>query len=307
MSITTLLYTMASLLAAIAVGFAAARLGFLDARFNRQLTKLVIYLLQPLMILSSVFNKEHLLSNWQVIQLMGVGLACYLILIPLSALIVRLLKVPEADRGTSRFMLIFANVGFMGYPVVRSLFGDNATFYTTVYVLLFQMVVYTYGVHLLSSGNEPFRFRWKFLTRPAVLAALLAVVIYVTNLPVPNLLASMAEYVGDLTTPLSMVVIGCSLASITWSRAFANPRLYALIGFKLIFIPLLGFAVARPLLSDPLLLGITTVTLAMPTATNATMLSVEYGGNQELASLGVFSSTILSMATIPAIMWLLFG
>ena len=307
MNMTSLLYTMASLFAAIAVGFAAARLGFLDARFNRQLTKLIIYLLHPLMILSSVFNKEHLLSNRQVLQLMAVGLACYLILIPLSALVVRLLKVPEADRGTSRFMLIFANVGFMGYPVVRSLFGDDATFYTTVYVLLFQLVVYTYGVHLLSDGNRPFRFQWKFLTRPTVLAALLALVIYAVNFPVPDVLANMTEYVGSLTTPLSMVVIGCSLASIAWGRAFANPRLYVLMAVKLLLIPLLGYALARPLLSDPLLLGITIVTLAMPTATNATMLTVEYGGDQELASLGVFGSTILSMATIPAIMWLLFG
>ena len=307
MSIAALLRTMASLFAAIAVGFAAARLGFIDGSFNRQLTKLVIYLVHPLMVLSSVLNKAHLLTNRQVLGLIGIAVVCYAVMIPLSLLAVRLLRIPPADRGTCRFLLIFSNVGFMGYPVVQALFGSDASFYVTIYVSIFQLVVYTYGVHLLSDGAHPFRFQWRFLARPMVLAALAALVIYLTGLRVPETLANVAGYIGNLSTPLSMIVIGCSLASIPMKQVFGNLQLYGLAAWKLILIPLLAFAVAKPFVSHSLLLEIVTVTSAMPAATNATMLSVEYGGNQKLASSGVFVSTILSMITIPTIMWLLFG
>ena len=306
MSIAALLRTMVSLFAAIAVGFAGAKLGFLDGSFNRQLTKLVIYLVHPLMVLASVLNKEHLLSNGQVLELIGIAVVCYGVMIPLSLLAVRLLRIPPADRGTCRFMLIFANVGFMGYPVVQALFGPDSSFYVTIYVLIFQLVVYTYGVHLLSDGTRPFRLQWRYFARPMVIAALAALVIYLLDLRMPETVANVASYIGNLSTPLSMIVIGCSLASIPMKQVFANPRIYGLAAWKLILFPLLAFAVAKPFISNPLLLGIITVTSAMPAATNATMLSVEYGGNQELASSGVFVSTILSMVTIPAIMWLLF-
>lgn len=102
MSIVSLLNTMASLFLAMAVGFAAAKLGIIDGAFNRKLTKLLITLIHPCMVLSTVLNTEHILSNLQVFQLLGAAACCYAVLIPLSWLVVKLLRTPREDAAGVR-------------------------------------------------------------------------------------------------------------------------------------------------------------------------------------------------------------
>lgn len=307
MSITDLLGTMASLLAAMAVGFGGAKLGIIDETFNRRLTNLLITLIHPCLVLASVLNTAHLLSNGEVLQLIGIAAAIYVVMIPLSWLLQKVLRAPAADGGTYRFMFVFSNLGFMGYPVVETLFGADATFHVTIFVLMFQLVVYTYGIHLLSESGQRFHLQGKILLRPMVLAAAAALLIYLTGLRVPAAVATTIRYVGNISTPLSMIILGCSLSEVSLQDVFGNGRIYVLVAVKTVAVPLLFYWGLQGILHNTLLLGITTVILSMPVATNATILSLAYGGNQKLASAGVFVSTILSMFTIPAIMWLLFG
>ncbi len=306
MELGALFQTMLSLFAAMAVGFFGAKLRLIDQDFNRKLTALLLTLLHPCLILSSVMGEEHLLSNMQVLELSAIAAGCYAVLIPLSSLLVRALRAPRDDWGTYRFMLVFSNIGFTGYPVVRALFGDEAMFHVTIFVLVFQFVAFSFGVHLISDGTSPFRFDWRIFFRPLVLTALAAMAIYLIDIPFPAGLSSAVAYVGDMTSPLSMVIIGCSLAAVPLREVLGNWRLYVLTAFKLVAVPLLGYLVLRPLLGLSLELGVATVMLAMPAATNVTILALAYGGNQRLASAGVFVSTILSLFTIPAILWLIF-
>lgn len=306
MKITLLLGTMSSLFSALAVGFFGAKLKLIDQDFNRKLSKLLLALIHPCMILSSVLDKERLLSNGQMLWLIGLAVGCYIVLIPLSALLVRLLRIPKADWGTYRFMLVFSNVGFMGYPVAEALFGPDSAFHVTIFVLVFQFVSYSVGVNLISDGASPFRFDVRILLRPLVITALLALVIYITGYRVPAALSNMISYVGRVSTPLSMMIIGCSLAAIPLGQVVGNWRVYVLAGIKMIAIPLAACLLMRPFLREPMLLEITTVMLSMPVGTTATTMALAYGGNEKLASSGVFVTTILSLLTIPAILWLLF-
>jgi len=306
MEIGVLFQTMLSLFAAMAVGFFGSKLGLIDQDFNRKLTSLLLTLLHPCLIFSSVMGEEHLLTNLQVLELSAIAAGCYAVLIPLSSLLVRALRAPKNDWGTYRFMLVFSNIGFTGYPVVRALFGDEAMFHVTIFVLMFQLVVFSFGVHLISDGSGPFRLDWKVLLRPLVLTSLAAMAIYLLDLQFPAGLSGAVAYVGDMTSPLSMVIIGCSLAAVPVREVLGNWRIYALTAVKLIALPLLGYLILRPLLGSSLELNVATVILAMPVATNVTILALAYGGNQRLASAGVFVSTLLSLFTIPAILWLIF-
>lgn len=306
MKITLLLGTMSSLFAALAVGFFGAKLKLIDHDFNRKLSTLLLTLIHPCMILSSVLDKERLLSVGQLLRFGALAVGCYVVLIPLSALLVRLLHAPKENWGTYRFMLVFSNIGFMGYPVAETLFGADSAFHVTVFVLVFQFVAYSVGVNLISDGASPFCFDIKILSRPLVVAALLALVIYMTGFHVPETLGGMISYVGRISTPLSMIIIGCSLAAIPLGQMVGNWRVYALVGIKMAVIPVLACLLLRPFLRDALTLGVTTVMLSMPAGATTTTMALTYGGNERLASSGVFITTILSLLTIPAILWLLF-
>ena len=139
-----------------------------------------------------------------------------------------------------------------------------------------------------------------------MITALLALVIYITGYRIPAALSGMISYVGRVSTPLSMMIIGCSLAAIPLGQVVGNWRVYVLAGIKMIAIPLAACLLMRPFLREPMLLEITTVMLSMPVGTTATTMALAYGGNEKLASSGVFVTTILSLLTIPAILWLLF-
>jgi len=305
MNYSGLFYKMIILFLTLAVGYLAAKRKVMNEDTNRHLSRLLVNVTNPLLIIASVLTGDRLLTNLQVLELTLVSVCCYAALIALSLLVPRLLRVPAGSAGTYRFLLIFSNAGFIGYPVVQALFGSGASFYVTIYVLTFQLFCWSYGVHLIR-GEGRFRLSWSLLRHPCIVAALLAYAIYFSGLKLPAIIGEAADYVGELTSPVSMLVIGCSLAQMPLSRPFRNWRLYPLAAVKMILIPTAVYFCLRPFLKDQLLLGIAVVMMCMPAATNTAIISYEYGGDVELASSGVFLTTLLAVVSIPALMYLLF-
>lgn len=156
-------------------------------------------------------------------------------------------------------------------------------------------------------GAARFRFQWKVLRQPCVAASLAAFAVYLSGWQPPALLHQTVKYVGDITSPVVMLIVGCSLAQMHFKQIFGSWRIYALSALKLAAVPLLAYAVLRHVLTNEFALCVLTVLLCMPIATNTTILSYQYGADETAASSGVFVSTLLSLLTIPLMMKLLFG
>lgn len=280
MDILSLCRRMVMLFFCMACGFCAAKGGVMDTQSNKKLSALVVNVANPMQILASALTGERLLSTGQTLRLAGLIALIYLVLIALSFPAVRLLRVRDAERGLYRFMFIFSNTGFLGYPVVESLLG---------------------------SGAARFRFQWKVLRQPCVAASLAAFAVYLSGWQPPALLHQTVKYVGDITSPVVMLIVGCSLAQMRFKQIFGSWRIYALSALKLAAVPLLAYAVLRHVLTNEFALCVLTVLLCMPIATNTTILSYQYGADETAASSGVFVSTLLSLLTIPLMMKLLFG
>ena len=306
MNVPALIEKMLVLFFAMAAGFVCGKRGWLDDAGNRTISKLVVMLTNPMLALSSVMGKERLMSNQQVLMLTAIGFALLFCCMGLSRVVVRLLRVPEGDRGLMRFLFSYCNISYIGYPVVQSLFGMDASFYVTVLVLCSQLIMWSYGIHLVS-GHGKFRWQWSILKNHCLIASSTAYIIYLTGLKVPNVLASACSFLGQTTSPLIMLITGSALALMPLKNVFTNGRLYAMYAIKLVVLPVCAYFLLRNVLSDGLLLGVIITFLCIPSATNATNIAYLYGGNHELASSGVMLSTLLSMFTLPALMQLLFG
>lgn len=294
----------------IVLGFLAGRTKLLDTGNAGRITKLVLYMTNPCLVLASVLGTERMLRNTQVLALTGVAAGTYVFLILSSLLLWRVLRIPKQDlrqRGVYEFLYLFANVAFMGYPVVSALFGPGAIFYATIFSTPFNLLCYTYGAYIISGRNAKGTVSLKKLLQPMVLSALAAYVLYFLDVRAPALLTECLSEVGNLTTPLALIVLGVNLSQIPLRAAFGNVRLYALAVIRLIAAPLLAYLAVSPLFDDLIIRGVTVVTMAMPSAISATMLSMENGGDTETASAGVFLTTLLSVGTIPLMMRLLFG
>ena len=144
----------------VIIGYAACKIGIFDRDVREKVTRLVLDITLPAMILSSVMMQEELPQTSQILQLMMIAAASYIILFAVAILAPKLLRVPRKEEGIYRFMLAFGNVGFIGYPVTQAIFGDSAIFYTSVFNLPFNFLVYSAGVIFLQQSGDSTRKSW---------------------------------------------------------------------------------------------------------------------------------------------------
>lgn len=306
MDLMALCQKMAVFFFCILVGFLAAKAGVMDTQSNKKLSSLVVNVTNPMQILASALAGGTLLPRVQLLWLCGLIVLMYLALILLSRTLVPLLRLRPEQSGVYRFMFILGNTGFLGYPVVEALLGVEASFYVTLFVLVFQLVCWSYGVSLIKAEAR-FHLHWRVLLRPCVLAALIAFALRLLGLQAPALVYQALDTIGDITSPIVMLILGCSLAQMRFGQIFGNWRIYVLIVLKMFLMPLLAYFALRHVLTDQTALCVMTVILCMPVASNTTLLSYQYGADETIASSGVFVSTLVCLVSVPALVWLLFG
>jgi predicted permease len=230
-------------------------------------------------------------------------LACliYAYLFVCAFFLPRLLKIPEKDRGTYQVMTIFANIGFMGLPVILAVYGKEAVLYATVFLFPYNVLIYTLGIRLLVQGEEKekTRIRAKDIFNIGFVSALAALVVYLSGIPVPSPITGVLGYLSGLSAPLSMILIGYSLTRYSLRTLFTDARLVLFSLIRLLAVPLLGMLVIRLFIHDSDLLGVCLIMLATPVGSMTSMLAELYGGDMSLASRGVALTTALCVATIP--------
>ena len=145
---------MVVLFAVGATGYAAKRLNLMDEDFDKKFSKLILNTALPALILASVLTAETLPSATKILWTAGVSCASYVVLVAIGFSITAALRVPDGRKGVFRFMMVFGNTGFIGFPVTAAVFGAEALIYTTVFNLAFNALVFTLGVWMLATDNK---------------------------------------------------------------------------------------------------------------------------------------------------------
>lgn len=304
MDITVVFNQMIMMLLMLCVGVIVAKTGVVDAESNRRISRFAMAVPQCATIVSSAMNMEMDMTMGKVLEILGVGCVMYALLIVLGVLVPRIGRVKKQDRGLYSVLTIFGNVGFMGFPLVRAIFGSDMVVYAALLTVPFNILVFTVGVRLLTGGREE-KFDWHKIISPALIASLAAVVIIFLPVKWPAPVADTVAAMGDMILPLSMIIVGASLGEQKLRDAFSDWRIYLFAPARLIVAPILLWAVLRLFVSDPVLLGVVTLVGATPCAAVSAMLSIQYGANEKMATRTVFLTTVLSVVTIPFVCWLL--
>lgn len=306
MDMTAIIQKMLSLFLLLVLGYLCNRGRLMDAPFCSRLSKLVANVSMPAIVLHSAMGEELAFSDRELLRLIGVSMA-FFVFLALSALIFPYVWRPEkGDMGTYRFMTMFPNAAFMGYPVVSAVFGSGAILYAAVLNLPFNLAVFSVGPLMLSGGRDGKGPDLRTLLNPGIFAAVAALAMILTGFRAPAVLEDITGMLGDSTTPLAMLIIGSNLADMPLRKVFGSARMYVFSAFRLILLPVLLWFILRPFVADPVALGTVVILAGMPAATNASILSAQYGGNVELAAQGVMITTLLSVLTIPAVQYVLF-
>lgn len=298
MSFWSVFEEMLVILVGIGAGFLANRLKFLGEETDQKLSKLVLNITTPSMIVGSVITGSALPENSVIFSILLVSLLFYGLEFVLVLILPRLIGGTLKEQGVWKFMLAFPNAAFIGYPVVTSLFGKDALFYAVVMCIPFNLLAYSLGPLMLSGRMQ---FQWKQLFTPCIVASVISLVIALSRVPLPAVLGEMLNLVGDVTIPLALMIVGSLLASLPLGEMLGSIRVWIMVAVRLLVLPVLLSVLLSLFSVDGMLRNVAIIEIAMPVALNGTMLCMTYGGDRHCMAQVTFLTTLLSMVTIPIV------
>lgn len=312
----TIVITMAKLILAMALGFYLGKKEVLDANTVKKVSSIIVTFTGPAMVLGSVADMGGQ-SLESVLTLLIYGMICYACLPFIGYLFGKLLKVDKDLVGTYMLTILLCNNTFMGFPVVQSLFGNDAVFLTAVLHFAFNIMFYTLGLAVIRKDgartemskccgkdeqqmkSESKSFRWKNLINPGTIAAIAAMIIFFGGLEVPAIIVQPVTFVGALTMPLSMILIGANMSRYKMKEVLGDWRIYLVALVRLLLLPVLVYITASLVLTDTRLVQIAAITFGMPVAALVAMGTAEYEKQGKVGAIAVAFTTICSMITIP--------
>lgn len=282
----------------VIVGYYLSKKNMMDAAFDRKLSELVINVTCPSLILSSVMGDTLPDKNF-ILPLLVVGFATYILLIGAAFLLPRYLPIKPMDRGIYSFMLAFGNVGFIGYPIVASIFGSNAVFYACILNFPSTLLIFVFGTLFISGGQGKMRFDWRTLYCPAMIASYLSILIVITGWVPPRVISTPFILLGNVTVPAALLIIGSSIAQVPIRRMLGNLSIYLMSALRLVLIPLLILYLSRLCHIDESIANINVILSAMPVASYGTLFCIKYQKGEVIMAEGTFITTLLSVISIP--------
>ena len=299
---------MTTLLVLVVTGFIAGKVGYMGGEFDRKLSSLVINITCPALILSGAMTAE-LPDRRFILPLLLISVVTYIVLTVVAFWLPRWLTRHREDEGALGFALMFGNVGFMGYPVVASIFGHEAVFYAAVLNVVNTFAVFTIGTILINgrSDDNSGRFQKKVLYSTPMLAAYLTMGIVALEVKdIPAVVSQPLTMLGNVTVPAALLIIGSSMSHLSIRTMLGNATVYATALFRLGILPIGIYFLTRALGFSEFVVNINTLVIAMPVATYGTILCLKYKKDTTMITEVTFITTLLSMVTIPLLVLLLF-
>ena len=292
---------MAALFILILVGFGAARLKMIDGRFSQQLSVFVINISSPCLILASVLGDVSP-DKGLILPVLAIGCITYAFFVAVAMLLSRLLSKDRDMQGIYGFMLTFGNVGFIGYPIVASIFGNNALFYASLLNIQFTLLAFSLGMKMIQGGPGGLKLEWKTLVSPAMIACYLSVLIVVFDIKgLPDIIVTPVTLLGNITVPAALLIIGTSMAQMKLTQIFTGRLVWLVSALRLLVLPVVIYYMTRLMGFSDDILGINTVLAAMPVGTYGAMFCLQYGKDETVMVQGILISTLLSIISIPLI------
>jgi len=294
----------------IIAGIGIKKLKIVTDHINDEISRLVINVCLPAFILSSMdfdFSLDVLINSGMLVVL---SFSIYGMSILIAKGLTKAVSVKGAARDVYEYVAVFPNCGFMGYPVLHAAFGEEAVFYAAIYNLSFSVLVWSYGVFIMSRSHRDTAEKRsvfsiiKSSVNPAMVAVFIGFMMFLTGIKLPGPIHQTVKMIGSTTTPLSMMFIGFILAEVHPKELLNDWRDFALTVHRLVILPLLVFVILRVIGITGITLIIPVVITAMPAAANSAIIASRYKSDFKLASKLIFITTLFSIITIPIVIGL---
>jgi predicted permease len=285
----------------MAVGAVARRCGILTPENQPQLTKLVVNVAYPAIILSGVTGEGARIGGSELLTACAVILGMLALLLVCARILPKLMGYPEGQQGAVDVMFVFTNIGFMGVPMIDSLYGKDALIYMTVLLIPFNLLFYSYVQLRLRGTKGENAFTLRSLLNPGMAACVLAIVLYVADVRLPYVVSAPIRMLGSMTAPLAMMLLGSFLLETRW-RTLLSVRGFVFAAVKMLALPIAITLALRLVTDNTYLLAVCMAALATPSGNVIPLLAALYNKEAYPVTVeGVAITTAVSVVTMPLV------
>ena len=297
-----MVYTLFSLMFKVFFVAAAAyllrRRGALTAQDQKSVTNVLMRFVVYFTVIMSSQQDFSLKAAKAILVTAIYAVLFFAVFIPASIFLSRRLKLEEAKRKVFVCSLVFCNITFIGYPILQELYGNIGLLCAIVFSMIYNVVFDSWGMFYLGDrGRGSLR---SILTNKIALASVLALVMYFLQIKIPEPLYSTFNGIGALTMPLSMIIIGCSLADSGICKILWDRTLYLPTVLRMAVMPAVVCLVMRLLGVDPEIIRISTVIAALPSGTMTSIVAADYGCAPDYAANIMVQTMLAMLAALPA-------
>ena len=301
MDVLSVTFNILPLFLIMLLGVFVRKVGIFDWQTTKRLSSFIVNITQPFLIIASFLTER---TGDKLKIALGIIIASLVMHVAFSAFAALLFRKNDpADRSTLEFGLIFGNCAYLGYPVLMAVFPENGLFYGAVFTLVFNIYIRTYGVFLLNKGKKGGRPLLKALVNPGTIASVIGILLFVFNVKLPVFISQTFSTVGNLTFPLSMIAVGSMLCNKPFKSLFSS-NVYSFTIARLLVLPVATLALCLIFRVDTGMTYLCVIMASMPTAANTAIFCELYKANSSLAASCVGVSSVFSVLTIPAMLWL---
>lgn len=282
----------------MAIGLLVYRKKLIDEVGSKQLSNLLIWIINPLVMIT----RYQIEFSLEKLQQLGLSF-----LVSFSSMIIGFIigrVVFKKDQSIERFAVGFANAGFIGIPLVTSILGINSIFLLSAYLVGFGILSYTYGIYIVSGDKNSINIK-NILLNPCIIAVEIGLIIFISPIKLPSVIYNSFNMISDLNTPVAMIILGTYIAKSKFISLFTDMYAYFVCFIKLIVIPMVILLIFK-FLPESIneIKKVVLIAMSTPVGVTVPMFSQIYGGDYEYGARLVGLSTILSLFTIPIIIYL---
>lgn len=302
MNIQIVITQMLMIFIMMAVGYLLMKKGMVDSAGVRQISALVTNVCNPCLLVSSALSKENTASNQDVLLVGVIAFVIFTAMLLFGKVLGILLRVPEDEKNYYCLMTMFGNSGFIGIPLCSAVIGVQSVIYIAVFNVVFNVYAYTYGAYLVTKCiGEKFHFQLRRLVNTGTISSVIAIIIFLLKIPVPEVAAQSITYMGNATIFLAIFVIGTTMVNMPVKEVFCEYRLYLFIVIRSILVPILVAFVMKLVTDDMIIIGTLVLVSGMPVGNLPLMMAKERGLEARIISKGIIVTTLLSIITLPIV------
>lgn len=283
-------------------GYVLGKVKIVDEKMSNKLSTLVLSGTFPALIITSMDRDFDLETLRNSAFLLAATIILSLIIIIIIELEVRIRKKPKPEMSARHFVMLFGNTSFMGIPVLNALYGNDGVFYISMMSIVFNFLMFSYGVFILSRNQKP-NFRKIFLN-PGFIGTLIGFLIFITPVSLPYIISRPLAWCGNMTIPLALIVAGSIISRHKLSQIIRPANIWTTSLIRLVLFPLVMIPAFLLMRMDVFLMSILVIIFSTPAPLTAGAFAENYGGDVFFASKVVVLSNLLSLITMTFLIWI---